>query len=349
MDWFIPVLILSIFFFFLLWYHEIKTIGGAYGTAFYFAALFGVHAEYVRRQVQQRATIAEETGEWLNREVERVYQGNQDPSGKIFKGYTKLFTNLASLDPRTVAGLTAKQNLLQPNRPFRAAVIKDILGTFGQDMTFNSNAIEGNPLTAKETNIILSGFSVGRGRKLRDVYDILGHQKAFDEALELVRSKTDLTVDHLKQLHKMVLFESKDGGLLRSGMEIAMISGEKKLFAPPWEVENLLMEFVRWISRSTANGVHPFLLAVSCHTIFVRIHPFRDGNGRMARLLMNYVLLRAGYPALIVRNAKKRQYFEALRAWDAGETHALTQFMLEMLEESFATYFRVLDVKEKNE
>jgi hypothetical protein len=64
---------------------------------------------------------------------------------------------------------------------------------------------------------------------------------------------------------------------------------------------------------------------------------------------MNYVLLRAGYPALIVRNAKKRQYFEALRAWDAGETHALTQFMLEMLEESFATYFRVLDVKEKNE
>ena len=103
----------------------------------------------------------------------------------------------------------------------------------------------------------------------------------------------------------MVLFESKDGGILRSGMEIAMISGEKKLFAPPWEVENLLKYFLRWLSRSTAQGVHPFLLAVSCHTIFVQIHPFCNGNGRMARLLMNYVLLRAGYPALIIRTAKK--------------------------------------------
>merc|ERR1719464_351384 len=128
-----------------------------------------------------------------------------------------------------------------------------------------------------------------------------------------------------------------------------MISVNKKLFAPPLEVENLLKNLLQWLSRSTAKGVHPFLLAVSCHTIFVRIHPFRDGNGRMARLLMNYVLLRAGYPALIVLTAKKTQYFEALRAWDSGSTETLTKFMLGMLEESFATYFRALDAKEKHD
>lgn len=353
MDWFLPALMLSIFFFsLLLWYsYEVRIFGGSCydGVAFYFAALFGVHAEYARRKMQQREAIVEETGQWLHREVERVYRGNQDPSGKVFQKYAKLFTNLATFDGRRLAGLTAKQNLMHPDRPFRAGAIKEILEKIGQDMTFNSNAIEGNPLTAKETRLILSGFCVGRGRKLRDVYDIVGHKKALDEALRLSRKKTDLTVDHLEQLHSMMLFESKDGGILRSGVEIAMVSGEKKLFAPPWEVKNLLMEFLSWLSRSAAEGVHPFLLPVSCHTIFVRIHPFCDGNGRMARLLMNYVLLRAGYPALVVRNAKKSQYFETLRAWDAGTTDTLTHFMLGMLEESFNTYFRALDVKEKNE
>jgi Fic family protein len=126
----------------------------------------------------------------MNREVDRVYRGNLDPSGKIFKEYSKLFTNLATLDARRLTGLTAKQNLLHPNRPFRAEAIKEIVEKLGRDMTFNTNAIEGNPLTAKETTLILSGFSAGRG-KLRDIYDIVGHKKAFDEALELSRKKTD--------------------------------------------------------------------------------------------------------------------------------------------------------------
>ena len=232
MDWFLPTLTVSIFFFSLLWYYEVKIIGGSYRVAFYFAALFGVHAEYVRRQIRQREAILEETGLWMNREVDRVYRGKLDPSGKIFKEYSKLFTNLATLDAQRLAGLTAKQNLLHPNRPFRAEAIKEIVEKLGRDMTFNTNAIEGNPLTAKETSLILSGFSVGRGRKLRDVYDIVGHKKAFDEALELSRKKTDLTMDHLKQLHSMVLFEAKDGGILRSGTRLGGCRGEHHLQFP---------------------------------------------------------------------------------------------------------------------
>jgi hypothetical protein len=74
----------------------------------------------------------------MNREVDRVYRGNLDPSGKIFKEYSKLFTNLATLDARRLTGLTAKQNLLHPNRPFRAEAIKEIVETLGRDMTFNT-------------------------------------------------------------------------------------------------------------------------------------------------------------------------------------------------------------------
>jgi Fic family protein len=138
--------------------------------------------------------------------------------------------------------------------------------------------------------------------------------------LDLVRNESDLTIERLKQLHKMVLLESGDGGILRSGLETAMISGVKALFTPPWAVANLVREFLRWLSQSTrTENVHPFLLAESCHSVFVRIHPFHDGNGRMTRLLMNYVLLRAGYPPLTVLNSKKKQYIGAIKEWQKGD------------------------------
>jgi hypothetical protein len=232
MDWFLPVLILSILLFAFLWWHEFHAMGGR-EIALYLETVFGVRIEYLRRQQRKLAAINSETTEWTNKEVDRVYGGNTDPSGKIFMEYSNLFTNLAVLDATKLDQLRGRQKSLQHNRSFRVAAIQEILKDLGKDMTFNTNAIEGNPLTAHETSIILSGFSVGRGRKLRDVFDIIGHQKAFEEMLHLVRNESDLTMEHLKQLHKLVLFDSGDGGILRSGHEIAMISGVKNLFAPP--------------------------------------------------------------------------------------------------------------------
>lgn len=91
-------------------------------------------------------------------------------------------------------------------------------------MTFNSNAIEGNPDTARETSIVLAGYYVVGGKALRDVFDILGHQRAFEEeVLQLADSKSALTMEQILALHQKVLLDSKEGGIFRSGRELAMI------------------------------------------------------------------------------------------------------------------------------
>ena len=305
--------------------------------------------ESLMREERELEDLYDDTAEWTNKEVDKVYGQSEDPSGKVFIQYSNLFTNVASLDATKLDELRAKQAKLQPNRPFRAAAIKELLKKIGKDMTFHTNAIEENRLSAHETEMIMAGCCVGRARELRDIFAIVGHQKAFSEVLQLAHNKSDLTVDHLKNLHKMVSFESGNGGILRSGREIAMISGVKTLFAPPWEVENLIKEFLGRLSRNMTENVHPFLLAVSCHGVFGRIRPFRDGNSRMARLLMNYVLLRAGYPALIVHKSRRWQYRDAIKMWNKGDPGPLTSFMLEMLERSFDLYFRTLGIEDKHE
>lgn len=141
---------------------------------------------------------------------------------------------------------------LKKERPLDGLRIPDLVKRMDLDMAYNSNAIEGNPLSYRETKLILAGF-VGGGffvnRKLRDVYDIVGHHKAFLSAKELASNESAISLNHILMLHKMVLHESQDGGVLRKSGEIAVISGKKVLFAMPDEIKPLLQKFVAWLSE----------------------------------------------------------------------------------------------------
>ena len=158
----------------------------------------------------------------------------------------------------------------------------------------------------------------------------------------MVNADEQLSLKRLLALHKMVLQESSGGGILRSGEELALINRVKVLLGPPLAAEDLVKQFLEWLAKN--NTMHPFLLAVTCHSIFVRIHPFRDGNGRMARLLMNFVLLRAKYPYLIVLNKRRNRYLDAIMEWQDGDSRPLTSFMLTMLNASFDKFFTALGV-----
>lgn len=212
-------------------------------------------------------------------------------------------------------------------------------------MTFNSNAIEGNKITARETTIILEGLMIPRFQKQvtqAEFRQIIGHDKALKEIVRMVNADDQLTVERLLVLHQMVLQESSCGGILRSGEELALINRVKVLLGPPLAVEDVVKQFLGWLAKN--NTMDPFLLAVTCHSIFVHIHPFKDGNGRMARLLMNFVLLRAQYPYLIVLNKKLDQYLDAVLQWRDGDPQPLTNFMFKMLNASFDKYFTALGV-----
>lgn len=134
-------LILSILLFAFLRWYEFPGLGGR-EVALYLETLFGVRIEYLRRQQRKLAASNNETAEWMNHEVDRVYGENTDPPGNIFMEYSNLFTNLAVLDATKLDQLKARQKSLQHNRPFRAAAIQGILKDLGKDMMFNTNTIE---------------------------------------------------------------------------------------------------------------------------------------------------------------------------------------------------------------
>lgn len=283
--------------------------------------------------------------DWVENEVRVVYKGKSDPSGHIFMKYSNLFERAATCDEKMLAAFDRKLKKLSANAPVSGLRMPDLLKRLDIDMAYNSNAIEGNPISLSETTLILAGFVGGRRKSLRHVHDIVGHHKAFDEVKAMVArgTGTKLSIEQLLKLHKLVLYESDDGGVLRSGQEVAVVSGKKVLFTMPDETENLVKKLLAWTSKKNGT-MHPFLLAVAVHYMFVRIHPFRDGNGRTARLLSNFILMQAGYPLIIVPFKRKASYMAALDQWDKGNTGNFTSFLADCLDKAFDQYFAGLNM-----
>eukprot|EP00978_Attheya_sp_CCMP212_P027574 scaffold92675_cov64-Attheya_sp.AAC.1 len=345
-DYFVPFLILFTAIVAALWLaNSLHIVWGWRGAVTFVFIVFGIRVNLLHRQRKKQEEELKETAEWVESEIHRRYNGKADSSGRIFIQFTNLFELKAKLQQSVLDKFSSNVEQLKKQRPLDGVRIPEIVKRMDLDMAYNSNAIEGNPLSYRETTRILAGF-VGGGlvnRKLRDVYDIVGHHKAFLLAKELVSKGAAISLDDILMLHKMVLHESQDGGVLRKSGEIAVISGKKVLFAMPDEIEALLQKFVAWLSDESKR-MHPFLVAVECHTIFVKIHPFRDGNGRMARLLANIVLLQHGYPPLIVLFKKRDLYMKTIQEWNEGDSRGLTSCIADFMHTSFEIYFQALNI-----
>jgi len=173
---------------------------------------------------------------------------------------------------------------------------------------FNTNAIEGNPITYKDTDTILRGGKVKAKKK--DIREIKNMKKCIDFLFGYSGTINETLV---LKLHKIQM----TGVLPEAGKYRAVDVRVGNYICPPnTEVPTLMRRFFVWFRESEKN-LHPFELAVLTHLKFVRIHPFRDGNGRMARLLMNLVLLKMGYPLLNIFNDEKLLYYLVLRKVDA--------------------------------
>lgn len=343
-DWFLPLLLFVCVAFAALWlYSSLDIVGGWRGVVTFLCLLFGIRIDLLRRQREKAAVQYKETVEWVENEVKVVYRGISDPSGEIFAKYSNLFEMAASARQEKLVAFESKLEKLSSRRPVSGLRMPDLLKRLDIDMAYNSNAIEGNPISLSETTLILAGFVGGRRKSLRHVNDIVGHHKAFDEVKDMVARRLQLSMEQILALHQLVLYDSDDGGVLRSGEEIALVSGKKVLFAMPNETENLVKKLLAWTSHKSGT-MHPFLLAVTFHCIFVRIHPFRDGNGRTARLLSNFILMRAGYPLIIVPFKRRASYMAALDEWDKGNTENFTSFMGSCLDDSFDQYFSALNI-----
>lgn len=182
------------------------------------------------------------------------------------------------------------------------------LETFAIHFTYDTNRIEGSKLTLRETAELLERGITPKEKAIRDIKEAESHKKVFFEALSY---KKDLSLQVILGWHKKLFEGTKPAIAGKIREHQVAIAGSR--FIPPFpaEVYPLLKDFFRWYEKSKSR-LHPVELAALVHLKFVTIHPFSDGNGRISRLLMNFVLHKYGFPMLIVHYEKRSSYYNAL-------------------------------------
>ena len=199
--------------------------------------------------------------------------------------------------------------------------------------TYNSTAIEGNTLTLQETAHLLFN-NIPPSKSMREINETLNHKEAFDF---LLQHKADIDKKLILNLHKLIVkntlkpeLESQIGKYRNIQV---YIRGSTIIPSKPKDVPKEMTSLLFWYSRNKST-IHPLILAAYLHGVFEMSHPFVDGNGRVGRLLMNFIMHKHNYPMINITNAKKLQYYEALQKMqEKGDVRALTLFLMEMMKE----------------
>lgn len=208
---------------------------------------------------------------------------------------------------------------------------------FDVELTYTSNAIEGNTLTAVETELVIDKGVTIAGKPLRDHLEALDHYEAIGLARDLARSDQPIREADIRALHGMVLRRSQPevGGRYADQGRFVRTPQRSHAFPNPAEVPALMEAFADWLRDAERS----YSTAFEAHRRLVAVHPFNDGNGRTARLLMNLLLIRAGYPPLSIRPEDRMRYISALAADQAGDgAEAFHLLMTERLEATLADY-----------
>lgn len=236
-------------------------------------------------------------------------------------------------------------NLNEKLNQYRDKFSPQIVQALNIEYTHESNKIEGNTLTLRETAIVIEkGLTIG-GKPLNDHLEAINHAQAIDYIKELAKAKNTITERDILQIHALILqgIDRENAGCYRSVP--VMISGSKHTPPPPYIVPGKMQEMMRFYEDNRGT-MHPVELASEMHERLVYIHPFADGNGRTARLLMNLILLQNGYPIAILKGdtENRLKYYEALEtASITGDKTPFKNFIKEVLTQ---TINRILEVVE---
>ena len=222
----------------------------------------------------------------------------------------------------------SKLKKLNSKRPFPKETIKSLEENNILNWTYNSNAIEGNTLTLRETKVVLEGITIG-GKSVKEHLEALNHKEAILFLEDLVNGNTELLEWNIKNLHALILkgIDNQNAGKYRQ--EKVVISGATQkpvdYVQVPEKMEKLILEY------DEGQQFHPLIRAALLHGEFVFIHPFVDGNGRTARLLMNFEAMKSGYLPIIIRAEERTRYYDALDK--AMANHDYTDFVKLIVEE----------------
>lgn len=225
-------------------------------------------------------------------------------------------------------------------RPLKKEQLESIKIMYDVELTYNSNAIEGSTLDYAETKIILlEGLTIG-GKTTKEHLEAINHKTAIDYIEEIAQKKTkNIKRTDVLAIHRIILrgIDDPNAGSYRAyDVYVNKGGGEKHMFPAPSKIENLMDNFYLWLKEN--KNMHPVLLASEAHYRLVSIHPFIDGNGRCARLLMNLILIQNGYPPAIIKMAKRKEYIQTIQSTDEGNMDEFYSFVVDAELESLELY-----------
>lgn len=232
-----------------------------------------------------------------------------------------------------IGQIIAKKAELDSRRPLTEGELERLNENFAVEYTYNSNAIEGNTLTLRETDMVLKGLTVDR-KPLKDHLEAVGHKEAFEYVEELVKSNTPLTEFIIKQIHSLVLADKpQDRGVYRR-IPVRII-GAKTEPVQPYLIEPEMNGLLTRYAESKLNIVEKL---ADFHIRFETIHPFIDGNGRTGRLLVNLELMKAGYPPIDIKFGDRMRYYNAF-----DDIKEMTKLFAEYLNKRLDEYLIALN------
>ncbi|NRF95402.1 Fic family protein [Paenibacillus frigoriresistens] len=225
-------------------------------------------------------------------------------------------------------------------RPLPSAAVRNLDEVYRVEWTYNSNAIEGNTLTLLETKLVLEeGLTIG-GKKLHEHFEVINHSEAINYVQDVATQNIELTEYVIKSVHQLVLKNIDDENAGRYRMINVMISGSQHT-PPHFTVVPEQMEKLYQWYHEQKDKLHPVELAAQFHFRFVYIHPFADGNGRTARLLMNLILMAYGFPPAIVKaenDARLKYYVTLEKASIGNDLGPFVELIAGCVEDSLQRY-----------
>lgn len=256
------------------------------------------------------------------------------------------------LDQHIKNRIEEKLRILSEFRPLPVSLVKKLREQFEIEMTYNSNGIEGNSLTLKETFLVINEGITIKGKPLKDHLEAKNHYEALEYLTELVAHDKKHTISEIliRHLHQMVIQEIDKEWAGRYRDRNVIIGGAKHTPPEAVEIPGQMHDLISWL-RSNKNKLHPIELAAILHHKLVYIHPFFDGNGRTARLAMNVLLMQDGCPLVIVLKNDRKKYYRVLSKADEGDYVPLVRFIAQCVERSLNVYLKAVtpsaEMKEK--
>ena len=225
-------------------------------------------------------------------------------------------------------------------RPLTKGEVERLNEEFTVEFTYNSNAIEGNTLTLRETDMVLRGLTIDQ-KPLKDHLEAIGHKEAFEYVQTLVAEDTPLTEQVVKDIHYLVLSDKKeDRGVYRKVP--VRIMGAANAPAQPFMICPLMEQWLADYAQSQENIVTKM---ARFHLAFESIHPFIDGNGRTGRLLVNLELMKAGYPPIDIKFSDRLAYYQAFDDFHTkGSLSAMENLFARYLNERLDMYLGILSL-----